>query len=1772
MRRRILALFLVIIMVLSTIPVSASPEYPETLDELESALFSATPGSTITLGSDILIDRSLDISPYDVFINPDGILQDYGNYTINTNGYSLIVDGAIGSATLTVGSNVTITGNSSEIIKLPAGSVHNNTLEMHGTISSTCVSGPTDYTILAEDAKSFVNIYPGADIYTPNQHSSSIRATGGAEVNIAGGVITSGGRALSLSGFFTHANITDGSLEGGAQALYVEYGATATLDGGALNPFGGTGYAAYLYSGASVSFLNGVANGDDVGILVQDSTATIDMPITSVTDTVKITDGGTANIYNNITATSAVNPLAVNVINSTVNVYSGAIVATGGTGVSITGNSDCSFQGGSIAGNIGIRVNEDATLLMSGGIINASGISPVGVLVDSNTGLTGAVASIVAGTITVDATGSADPGTVIHTNGEASTADIQGGSFNLTGYADMATTYGAVFKATNDGFVQIKDSGSLNAPIQVNLDANHNSRVLLADGGTIAVDDALNAVTIAPTFGLIYADISAGGVINLFEVSPVLTGSKQIWVSSDETDFFGDNIAFLNTSADADVDIVLRKPGSKVTIGGETFTGVAYSYDVPRGATLGEVIGVLPSESISGPFRDITWAAASVDTSIPGQYPAYGNFLAYDMLGTNAQVSLRTEVIVGNYPALVGTALIYGDRIFGEALTVVIPDSNAPFDEFTYQWYRWNDGTSQWDAIDGATSGSYTLVAADVGTTHRVLIGASEKIGTLTGLSVENVVKAQNTLVPNAPTFISKTATEVIVGSGAYDYRFVGGEWQSTNAFSGLTPNTTYEFQVRFMETATKYASAPSAVLEVTTSSLPPLQGTVSIDGQFIYGQTLTAITTSITSTTPGTFSYQWFIVDPVTSDTFPIGMDSSTYTITASDVGKGIALAVGAANYSGSVTTGEAYLVAKAIGPTPVPIALTVGKRTIEFPYVENTFEYSLNGITWQDSKVFSGLIPNTEYTARARYKETHTHSASTIVDTLVTTLNLDTPAIPDAPTVLEKTATSISLVTIPGNVYIMNNGERMNTHGVFPFLNPNTEYSFKQRVESTDDSFESDWSDAALITTNPKAAQDAPSAPVLESKTYNSITLTDLGGAKVALRSIGGVIVADEDLVFGTLPVFEDLQPNTTYGFVTRLDATDSLLVSPLSTVTEITTDSLGVPSAPNAPTVATKTTTSITLLSVAGCEYKLGDGEWQEGTVFSGLIEGAEYTFYQRLRATPGFVVSETSAPLIARTVESALITAFSFNTLTPNVTGTVNEGAKTIALTVPYGTDVTTLVPTITHTGASVSPGNNVAQNFTSPVTYTVTAADATITTYTVTVTRNASSSGGSSSGNSSTPTSAPQPSQGAVIVIVNGEAQNAGTETRTTKNGTTTVTVEVDNRVIENKMEEAMASNPAGTGNYIQVPIADTSAQAVNVALTGDMVKKLEENRFDVSVKRDDVEYIIPAEEINIGKVAETLGVARTDLASIQVEVKMTRLDEGAIKKYNEVAMANGAELIFPPVSFSVVAKTTKADGSTAEVGINTFSNYVERVMELPAGMDPSQVTTGIVFNSDGTYSHVPTTVFQKDGKWYASLRSLTNSAYSVIWHPVTVASVANHWSRDAVNDMASRLVIKDPENFVPTQNISRGEFAEYITKALGLYRTGMAYTQTFSDVTGMPDLTAAIEIASAYGIIKGYPDGSFKPNAQISREEAMVMYARAMDVAGLEEVDNNRISQYMDMDMIASWAFHDVKKTVSAGVFNGKSKETINPKDTFSKAEAATAIRNLLVVSGLINQ
>ena len=423
-----------------------------------------------------------------------------------------------------------------------------------------------------------------------------------------------------------------------------------------------------------------------------------------------------------------------------------------------------------------------------------------------------------------------------------------------------------------------------------------------------------------------------------------------------------------------------------------------------------------------------------------------------------------------------------------------------------------------------------------------------------------------------------------------------------------------------------------------------------------------------------------------------------------------------------------------------------------------------------------------------------------------------------------------------------------------------------------------------------------------------------------------------------------------------------------------------------------------------------------------------------------------------------------------------------------------------------------------------------------------------------------------------IVTVNGESISAGTEAKTIIDGKSTTIVKINNQVVNSKIEEAIKNNTTGGVNTIQIASSDRASEIVVFQLSGDTINNLEENAFNVSVKNNNIEYIIPAKELRISEVAKELNILVKDLKEIEVEIRIIKIDEKIIEKYNQMAKTNGVELIFSPVSFEVVAYTTGEDGSKDEVKISRFSNYVERVMEISKVINPSKVSTGIVFNTNGTYSHVPTEVYKKDGKWYAKINSLTNSDYSVIWNPVSVKSVENHWSKDTVSDLASRLIVFNPETFEPNNAITRADFAEYIVRALGLYREGSNHVNKFSDVKEEADRTLALLIASEYGIVTGYPDGTLRPDTLITREEAMTMYQRAMKVTKLVGTDSNRYQSYTDYNQVSSWATSYVKEVLSAHVFNGNTATTISPKTNLTYAEAAQAIKNLLVKSMLINK
>ncbi|MBU3668510.1 MAG: DUF5018 domain-containing protein [Candidatus Taylorbacteria bacterium] len=188
--------------------------------------------------------------------------------------------------------------------------------------------------------------------------------------------------------------------------------------------------------------------------------------------------------------------------------------------------------------------------------------------------------------------------------------------------------------------------------------------------------------------------------------------------------------------------------------------------------------------------------------------------------------------------------------------------------------------------------------------------------------------------------------------------------------------------------------------------------------------------------------------------------------------------------------------------------------------------------------------------------------------------------------------------------------------------------------------------------------------------------------------------------------------LSPQNTNQVYTRL-ATTSIYWNSTGTINALKID-----------LVRTHSSTTESVFNIANNVQNTGEYRWY---IPSGVPVGSGYKY----KISDANNQSLSSLSTRTFSVEEELsarknITSFGFNSLYAQ--GNIDNNTKTITIQVPQGTNLTALTPTITVSqGARISPASGVAQNFTSPKTYTVTAQNGTVQTYTVRV----NAAGGSS---------------------------------------------------------------------------------------------------------------------------------------------------------------------------------------------------------------------------------------------------------------------------------------------------------------------------------------------------------------------------------------------------------------------------------------------------------
>ncbi|MEY9980558.1 S-layer homology domain-containing protein [Lysinibacillus sp. RC79] len=118
----------------------------------------------------------------------------------------------------------------------------------------------------------------------------------------------------------------------------------------------------------------------------------------------------------------------------------------------------------------------------------------------------------------------------------------------------------------------------------------------------------------------------------------------------------------------------------------------------------------------------------------------------------------------------------------------------------------------------------------------------------------------------------------------------------------------------------------------------------------------------------------------------------------------------------------------------------------------------------------------------------------------------------------------------------------------------------------------------------------------------------------------------------------------------------------------------------------------------------------------------------------------------------------------------------------------------------------------------------------------------------------------------------------------------------------------------------------------------------------------------------------------------------------------------------------------------------------------------------------------------------------------LLWQPQLASAdeLTGHSHEQGLRYLISKsALVKDAKgSYRPNDNVTRGEFASYLAKSMNLESTSDI---VFKDVPDTYVHAKDIKLAASAGIITGYGDGSFKPNAAISRQHMAVMLERAID-------------------------------------------------------------------------
>lgn len=171
------------------------------------------------------------------------------------------------------------------------------------------------------------------------------------------------------------------------------------------------------------------------------------------------------------------------------------------------------------------------------------------------------------------------------------------------------------------------------------------------------------------------------------------------------------------------------------------------------------------------------------------------------------------------------------------------------------------------------------------------------------------------------------------------------------------------------------------------------------------------------------------------------------------------------------------------------------------------------------------------------------------------------------------------------------------------------------------------------------------------------------------------------------------------------------------------------------------------------------------------------------------------------------------------------------------------------------------------------------------------------------------------------------------------------------------------------------------------------------------------------------------------------------------------------------------------------------------------------------------------------------------------------------WYTDTMDQMASTglMIGLGGYRYEPNGSLTRAMVVELLFRYDGQEQSDdWKKTNTFTDVRDGKWYAQSVEWAYANDIVEGYPEGDFRPDQPVTRQEMAEMICGFMAYQGtpLPEGADCR-EQFADGDQISRWALNSVNAVVGAKLMQGDPDGHLTPLDTATRAEFATILLRL---------